>query len=246
MQRPLTARACRAGTVNAMALAHPALQATPSADREARILGTTAHAAGVFGVVPSLAMFFLLRDDDERTAEQARLALNWQITLGALLVVVVIADFVLTSVAFRAGAYAAVSVLQWILLLPWAVGAVFAVWAGIRVWRGQPWRYPWAIPFVGADAAARRRDLLAVIDRDRDDDERTAPLATLALWFGVLGGVLGIVFGHLARARIRRTGEPGWGTATGGLVIGYAEVAVAVLILVTIVASMAAVAPLSR
>lgn len=228
-----------------MALAHPALQTTPSADREARILGITAHASGVLGVVPPLAMFVVLRDHDERTAEQARIALNWQLTLGALLVVCVIADVVLTSFLFRVGAFAAVSVLQWILLLPWAVGAVFAVWAGIRLWRGGTWRYPWAIPFVGADAAAKRRELLAVLDRDTDDEDATAPLATLALWFGVLGGALGVVFGHLARARIRRTGENGWSTATAGLVIGYAEVAVAALIVVSIVASMAAVAPLA-
>ena len=235
----------RAGTVCAMAIAHPALQATPSATREARVLGTVAHAAGVFGVVPAAAMYVLLRDSDERTAEQARLALNWQLTLGVLLVGAVIADFVLSSLAFRAGALGVVSLLGWVLVLPWALGAVVAVWAGIRMWRTGAWHYPWSIPFLGTGAAARRRDLLAVLDRDEDDDKQPTPLATLALWFGVLGGVLGIVFGHVARARIRRTGEHGWGTATAGLAIGYAEVVVGVVVLASILLSMALLSPLS-
>jgi|GEM_PF-3999129 len=227
-----------------MAIAHPALQATPSATREARILGTVAHAAGVFGIAPSAAMYVLLRDHDERTAEQARGALNWQLTLGVLLAVVVIADFVFSSLAFTAGAFEAVSMLAWMLLVPWALGVVVAVWVGIRVWRTGLWSYPWSIPFVGAGVAAGRRDLLAIIDQNDDDSDQPTPLATLALWFGVVGGVLGIVFGHVARARIRRTGDAGWGTATAGLAIGYAEVVVAAIILTSIIVSMAVVAPL--
>ena len=219
-----------------MAVAQPALNAAPSATREARILKVVAHAAGVFGIAPSAAMYLLLRDNDEPTAEQARLALNWQLTLGALLVFFVIADFVLSSLAFAAGAFGAVSLLAWMLLVPWALGAGAAVWAGIRLWRGGEWSYPWSIPFVRAGLNVRRRE--------RSKDE-AAPLATLALWFGAIGGVLGIVFGHLARARIRRTGEPGWGTATAGLAIGYAEVVLAGVIVTSILLSMAVVVPFS-
>lgn len=229
-----------------MALAHPALQASPSETRESRILAAVTHASGVFGVAPAAALYVVLRDHDARTAEHARLALNWQLTLGVLLVAVVIADFVLSSLAFAAGAFTVVSLLAWILLLPWAIGAAVAVWAGIRVWRTGSWTYPWSIPFVGEGVAARRRELLQVLDSasDRDDDEQTTPLATLALWFGVLGGVLGIVLGHLARARIRRTGEPGWGTATAGLAIGYAELALLTVVAGSILLSMLAMAPL--
>lgn len=50
---------------------------------------------------------------------------------------------------------------------------------------------------------------------------RTNTMAILAIVFGIGGGLLGIVFGHMARAQIRRTGEGGWGIATVGLVFGY-------------------------
>jgi hypothetical protein len=49
----------------------------------------------------------------------------------------------------------------------------------------------------------------------------TNTMAILALIFGLAGGLLGIFFGHIARAQIRRTGEQGWGLATAGLVLGY-------------------------
>lgn len=227
-----------------MAIAPPAPLPTPSATREAHVLAVVAHASGILGIAPSAAMYLMLRDSDERTAEEARLALNWQLTLGALLVVMVIADVVLSSLAFGAGAFGAVSLLAWLLVVPWAIGAVVAVWAGIRVARGGTWSYPWSVPFIGAGAAARRRELLAVI-RKTDDAATVTPLASLALWFGVVGGALGIVFGHVARARIRRTGENGWTTATAGLVIGYAEVVIFGLIVASILLSMAVVVPFS-
>jgi len=64
----------------------------------------------------------------------------------------------------------------------------------------------------------------------------TNTLAILALVFGILGGVLGIVFGHIARGQIRRTGEGGWGMATAGLVLGYISTALAVVFWILYVA----------
>ncbi len=59
----------------------------------------------------------------------------------------------------------------------------------------------------------------------------TNTMAILALVFGFGGGLLGIVFGHMARSQIRRTGEGGWALATVGLVLGYIGLAAIVLIL---------------
>ena len=39
---------------------------------------------------------------------------------------------------------------------------------------------------------------------------------------------LGIIFGHVARGQIRRTGEGGKGLATAALIIGYLQVALMV------------------
>jgi hypothetical protein len=50
-------------------------------------------------------------------------------------------------------------------------------------------------------------------------------MAVLALVFGLLGSVLGIVFGHIALSQMRRTGQSGHGLALAGLLIGYIELA---------------------
>jgi Domain of unknown function (DUF4190) len=47
--------------------------------------------------------------------------------------------------------------------------------------------------------------------------------------------ILAIVFGHIARGQIRRTGEKGDGLARAGLVLGRAQVVLLVLVLVLFV-----------
>ena len=68
---------------------------------------------------------------------------------------------------------------------------------------------------------------------------QTSTLAVVSLIFGitgwtvlpVIGGIVAIVTGHLARGEIRREPErlQGDGLAVGGLVLGYAALALAVL-----------------
>lgn len=50
---------------------------------------------------------------------------------------------------------------------------------------------------------------------------KTNTLAILALVFGIGGGVLGIIFGHVALSQIAKSGENGRGLAIAGLVLGY-------------------------
>lgn len=61
---------------------------------------------------------------------------------------------------------------------------------------------------------------------------RTNTMSILALVFGVVGSLLGIVFGHVALSQIKRTGEAGRGLAIAGLVVGYVQLGVWVLILI--------------
>ena len=54
---------------------------------------------------------------------------------------------------------------------------------------------------------------------------RTNGFATASLILAIVGGgVLAIVFGHVAHSQIRQTGEGGSGMATAGLVIGYVSI----------------------
>ena len=66
--------------------------------------------------------------------------------------------------------------------------------------------------------------------------ERTNTLAILALVFGILGGYLAIIFGHLALSQIKRSGEQGRGLAITGLILGYFWVAVTLVIVIIAIA----------
>jgi hypothetical protein len=69
---------------------------------------------------------------------------------------------------------------------------------------------------------------------------RTNSSAVTSLVFGIiswflcpfLGGLLAIIFGHVARSQIQRSGEGGGGIATAGLVLGYIHLVALALIFI--------------
>ncbi|MGH3912324.1 MAG: DUF4190 domain-containing protein [Pseudonocardiaceae bacterium] len=71
----------------------------------------------------------------------------------------------------------------------------------------------------------------------------TNTMAILALVLAFAFWPLAIVFGHIARRQIARTGESGRGWATAALVIGYVVLGLTVLVVITVVALIGATAP---
>jgi hypothetical protein len=73
---------------------------------------------------------------------------------------------------------------------------------------------------------------------------QTNPLAIASIVCGMAALVLGplaipaIVFGHVARGQIRRTGEGGYGIGTAGLILGYVVLVVGTALLVAFLASL--------
>jgi hypothetical protein len=53
---------------------------------------------------------------------------------------------------------------------------------------------------------------------------------------GLPAGIAAVILGHLARKRIRQTGEQGDGMARAGLILGYIGIALTVLLILLIVA----------
>jgi hypothetical protein len=54
--------------------------------------------------------------------------------------------------------------------------------------------------------------------------------------FGPLATIPAIVFGHLARGQIKRTGEQGAGLALAGLILGWAAVILGIVLVLGLVA----------
>jgi hypothetical protein len=62
--------------------------------------------------------------------------------------------------------------------------------------------------------------------------------------FGPLATIPAIVFGHMARSQIRRTGEQGAGLALAGLVLGWGAVILGVLLVAALVVAAGTGAPM--
>ena len=106
---------------------------TPSSDD--KNIATVTHLGGtVFSFIPGLLVWILKKDDNAYIADQAKEALNFQIT-------VLIASFV-------------ASILIWLLigfiLLPiiWVVNIVFCVIAAIASSKGELYRYPLCLRLI--------------------------------------------------------------------------------------------------
>jgi Domain of unknown function (DUF4190) len=74
--------------------------------------------------------------------------------------------------------------------------------------------------------------------------QQTNPLAIASMVCGMVALVLSplaipaVIFGHIARGQIRRTGEGGHGMTTAGLILGYVSLAVGTTLLVAFVAGL--------
>ena len=114
-------------------IAAPNAITTPSSDD--KNIATVTHLGGtVFSFIPGLLVWILKKDDNAYIADQAKEALNFQIT-------VLIASFV-------------ASILIWLLigfiLLPiiWVVNIVFCIIAAIASSKGELYRYPLCLRLI--------------------------------------------------------------------------------------------------
>ncbi|GHD06003.1 DUF4190 domain-containing protein [Zhihengliuella salsuginis] len=111
---------------------------------------------------------------------------------------------------------------QWLIMIPTVVGAVGLV-IGIAIIIATRNKEP-----VGAVTTSPGKPVGHTADGQplyrSTQPQPTNTFAILSLIFSFFIGVMGVVFGHLARAQIRRTGEAGDGLALAGLVIGYAAI----------------------
>jgi hypothetical protein len=66
-----------------------------------------------------------------------------------------------------------------------------------------------------------------------------ASLVLGILTLGGIGSLLAIIFGHVARSQVRRSGQSGSGLALAGLILGYVGLAVTLLLVILALTSAA-------
>lgn len=127
----------------------PPAPLTPAEDKQ---WASFAHFGGVLGFLPSLIIFLVFKDRGALTRQEAKEALNWQITWIAaniLLSIVLNILSVIVSVALPYPAAAAITALLGLVgFLPYLANLVFSILGGVKVNSGGAYRYPFAIRLI--------------------------------------------------------------------------------------------------
>lgn len=102
-----------------------------------------AHLGGILWILPSLIIWLVFKDRGRLTNQEAKEALNWQITWISVWIVSQIIGVIL--------AFTGIGWLLFGLLIPWAlyiVNLVFSILGFVRVNSGGTYRYPVNFRFI--------------------------------------------------------------------------------------------------
>lgn len=93
------------------------------------------HLGGIFfGFIPALIVWLLKKDDNAYISEQAREALNFQITIILAYMVAWVLVFVLIGFL--------------LLALLWGANLVLCIVAAVKVSKGEDYQYPFALRLI--------------------------------------------------------------------------------------------------
>lgn len=104
-------------------------------DNDEKNIATITHLGGtVFSFIPSLIVWVLKREDSAYISDQAKEALNFQITVLLSYFVSWILAFILIGIVF-----------MWII---WLLNVVFCIIAAISTSKGEAYRYPFCLRLI--------------------------------------------------------------------------------------------------
>ena len=120
----------------------PAPPLSPAEDKQ---WASLAHFGGILGWLPPLIIWLIFKDRGRLTNQEAKEALNWQITWIIAWVASQIIGIIIGSFTYGIG------YLLFGLLIPWAlyiVNLVFSILGFVRVNSGGTYRYPVNFRFI--------------------------------------------------------------------------------------------------
>ena len=126
----------------------PTVAAAPLTAAEDKLWASLAHFGGIVGIIPSLIVFLVFRERGERTKQESREALNWQITFTIGWIALSIIGAIISFVAYSARVYVVGDLVGYLPLIWWIVNAVLSVLGGVKVQSGGSYRYPFALRLV--------------------------------------------------------------------------------------------------
>ena len=113
-----------------------------------KLWATVAHFGGVLWFVPSLVIYLVMRGRSSLSRQEAKEALNWQITFTMLYVVVMVVEAVFAGILLLTPVGSILPALGVLPFLLYAANVVLSIKAGMRVNGGGSFRYPLSIRLI--------------------------------------------------------------------------------------------------
>jgi len=123
-------------------------RARPFSSTDDKLWATIAHFGGVLWFIPSLAIFLTMRARPSLARQEAKEALNWQITFTIVWAIVVTIEAVLGAILFLTPIGNVLPALGVLPILLYVANAVLSIRAGLRVNAGGSFRYPFSIRLI--------------------------------------------------------------------------------------------------
>ena len=102
-----------------------------------------AHLGGILSFLPSLIIWLIFKDRGPFTNQEAKEALNFQITLAIVSVALWIIVPILVAVTLGFGFFLTI-----LFYVPWIYGVVYSIIAFLKVKEAVPYRYPINFRFI--------------------------------------------------------------------------------------------------
>ncbi len=115
----------------------------PLSESEDRQWASFAHLGGILGPLPSLIIWLVFKDRGAFTRNEAKEALNFQITLTIAWVALFILVTIITFVVWVFGLIAPL-----LYLAIWAAQIIFSILGFVKAKDGTPYRYPFALRLI--------------------------------------------------------------------------------------------------
>ncbi len=115
----------------------------PLSDAEDVQWASFAHLGGILGFLPSLIIWLIFKDRGRFTNQEAKEALNFQLTMLGATIVLNILVFIVGAITFGLG-----FLLGLLLWVPWLLGVIFSIIAFLKVKDATPYRYPITIRMI--------------------------------------------------------------------------------------------------
>jgi uncharacterized Tic20 family protein len=120
----------------------------PLAANEDRQWAMWAHFGGVIGFLPALIIYLVFKDRGRLTNQEAKEALNWQITFTIGYIVLIILSAILNTALFATGVWFLAVIVGLLPLLWWVLNVIFSIMGGVKVNGGGSYRYPFAVRLI--------------------------------------------------------------------------------------------------